>query len=119
MDIVFIHELKIKTTIGVFDWERKIKQIVSFDLEMACDISKAAESDELADALDYKAISKRIIDFVESSSFELVERLAEQVASLVLNEFNVPWLRLTLSKPGALRGARDVGIRIERGNKPA
>ena len=119
MDIVFIHELKIKTTIGVFDWERQIKQMVSLDLEMACDINKAAASDKLEDALDYKRISKRIIEFVEGSSFELVERLAERVANIVLHEFGVPWLRLTLSKPGALRGAKDVGIRIERGKQPA
>lgn len=117
MDIVFIRDLKVQTVIGVFDWERRISQTVSFDLDMACDIAAAANSDQLLHALDYKAISKRIIAFVEASEFQLVEALAEAVAALVRDEFNVPWLKLVLSKPGALRGARDVGIAIERGEQ--
>lgn len=119
MDIVFIRELKVKTVIGIFDWERRIRQTVSLDLEMATDIKPAAASDDIGQALDYKTISKRIIAYVEAAEFQLVETLAEKVAALVRDEFSVPWLRLTLSKPGALRGAKDVGIRIERGDKPA
>jgi dihydroneopterin aldolase len=117
MDIVYIRDLKIDTIIGIFDWERRIRQTVSLDLEMASDIAKAAASDDIRDALDYKAVSKRLIAFVESSEFLLVETLAEKVATLVLAEFPVPWLRLRLSKPGALRGAQDVGVIIERGGK--
>lgn len=119
MDIVFIHDLKVETVIGVFAWERRIRQRVCLNLEMACDIARAAASDDLSHALDYKAISKRIIAFVEQAEYQLVEALAEAVATLVREEFGVAWLRLTLSKPGALSAARDVGIVIERGVKPA
>ena len=118
MDIIFLRNLRIETVIGIFDWERKIKQTVFFDIEMATDIKKAAASDHIDDTLDYKSLSKSVIDFVESSNFQLVETLAEKVAELIINDFNVPWLRLTLNKKGALRHADDVGIIIERGNKP-
>jgi len=117
MDIVFIEDLKIDTTIGIYDWERKIKQTLAFDLELATDISKAAKTDVIEDALNYKAISKRVIAFVEASEYQLVETLAEKVAALILDEFEVSWLRLTLHKPGAVRGSRSVGIRIERGDR--
>lgn len=119
MDIVYIRDLKIQTVIGIFDWERSIKQTVSIDLEMATDIRKAAASDHIDDALDYKAIAKRVIAFVETHDFQLVETLAEKVAALVREEFSVPWLKLRLSKPGAVRGSKDVGVIIERGDKPA
>lgn len=117
MDIVYIRDLKIETVIGIFDWERRIRQTVSLDLEMASDIRKAAASDDIKDALDYKAVSKRLIAFVGESEFLLVETMAEKIAAIVLDEFNVPWLRLRLSKPGAVRGAQDVGVIIERGEK--
>lgn len=117
MDIVYIRDLKIDTVIGIFDWERRIRQTVSIDLEMATDIRKAAASDDIKDALDYKSVAKRIIAFVSESEFLLVETLAEKVAGIVLTEFNVPWLRLRLSKPGAVRGSQDVGLVIERGEK--
>ena len=112
MDIIYIHELEIETVIGIYDWERKQKQIVSIDLEMATDIRSSAEIDSIERALDYKAIAKRLIDFVEGSEFFLVETLAEQISHLVLSEFDVPWLKLRLGKPGAVRGARDVGVII-------
>jgi len=115
MDIIFIHDLRIETIIGIYDWERQIKQIVSIDLEMGTDIRKAAASDAIDDTLNYKAVAKRLIQFVGDSHFMLVETLGERIAETVLTEFQVPWLRLTLSKPGAVRGARDVGIIIERG----
>ena len=115
MDTIFLSDLRVETLIGIFDWERQIRQTVSIDLEMATDIRKAAASDSIEDTLDYKAVAKRVISFVESSEFYLVETLAERVAGIVTGEFGVPWVRLTLSKPGAIRGARDVGIRIERG----
>ncbi len=115
MDIVYIRELQVQTVIGIFDWEREIKQVVSIDLELACDIRRAAQSDAIEDALDYKAVSKRIIAYVEKSEFQLVETLAERIADIVLNEFSVPWVRLRLGKPGAVKGSRDVGVEIERG----
>jgi dihydroneopterin aldolase len=117
MDIVYIRELRIDTVIGIFDWERRIRQAICIDLEMATDIRKAAASDNIADTLDYKAVAKRLIAFVEGSEFLLVETLAEKIAALVREEFGVTWLRLQLSKPGAVRGARDVGVIIERGEK--
>jgi|TARA_B110000977_G_C10808247_1_gene389203 dihydroneopterin aldolase len=117
MDIVYIRDLKIETTIGIYDWEREIKQTVSLDLEMAHDISRAAETDNIEDTLNYKAVAKRLIAFISGSEFLLVEAMAEQCASIVLQEFGVPWLRLRLSKPGAVRGSQDVGVIIERGEK--
>ena len=117
LDIIYIHELEIETVIGIYDWERKQKQTVSKDLEMATDIRSSAEIDSIERALDYKAIAKRLIDFVEGSEFFLVETLAEQISHLVLSEFDVPWLKLRLGKPGAARGSRDVGVIIERGKK--
>jgi dihydroneopterin aldolase len=117
MDIVYIRDLKIETVIGIFDWERRIRQTISLDLEMACDIRKAAISDHIDDALDYKSVAKRLISFVSESEFQLVETMAEKMAEIVRTEFNVPWLRLRLSKPGAVRGSQDVGVIIERGEK--
>lgn len=117
MDIVYIRDLKIETVIGIFDWERRIRQTVSLDLEMASDIRKAAATDDIRDALDYKAVAKRLISFVGDSEFQLVETMAEKIAQIVREEFGVPWLRLRLSKPGAVRGSQDVGVIIERGEK--
>ena len=117
MDIIFLSELRVETVIGIFDWERKIKQAVVFDIEMGADIKKAASSDHIDDTLNYKAVSKRVTEYVEASEFQLVETLAEKVAQLIIDEFNVPWLRLKLNKTGAIRGARGVGIIIERGER--
>ncbi|MDP5003787.1 MAG: dihydroneopterin aldolase, partial [OM182 bacterium] len=99
MDIVYIRELEIEAIIGIYDWERETKQTVSIDLEMGCDNTKAAASEDIADALDYKSVAKRLISFVEGSEFLLVETLAERIAAIVLEEFSVPWLRLRLGKP--------------------
>lgn len=118
MDIIFLRGLQIETIIGIYDWERESKQTVILDIEMATDIQRAAETDSIRDALDYKAVSKRLISFVEESQFFLVEKLTEEIAKILLNEFKVPWLRLSLNKKGAIRGASDVGIVIERGVKP-
>jgi dihydroneopterin aldolase len=114
MDIVYIRELRVETIIGIFDWEREVKQVVSLDLEMQTDIRKSAQSDHIDDTLNYKAVAKRLIGYIEASSFQLVETLAEQCAKIVLEEFGVSWVKLRLSKPGAVRGARDVGVIIER-----
>ena len=117
LDIIFIEALRVETVIGVYDWERRIRQPVVIDLEMGTDISRAAASDDVADALDYKAVSKRVQQFVGDSSFLLVETLTERIASVVLDEFPVPWVRVKLNKIGALRGASGVGIVIERGRR--
>ena len=117
MDIIYLHDLRIDTVIGVFEWERRVRQTVILNLEMAADIRRAAASDDLADTLNYKAVAKRLIDFVQNSDYQLVETLADKIAELVLNEFAVPWLRLTVNKQGAVRGARDVGVIIERGER--
>ena len=117
MDIVFIRDLRIETVIGIYDWEREIRQPVVLDLEMSADVRLAAATDHIDQALDYKSVAKRLIAFVEESEFQLVETLAERCGEIVLNEFGVRWLRLTLNKVGALNGARDVGVIIERGEK--
>jgi len=114
-DRVFIEDLRIQTVIGIFDWEREITQTISIDLQMEFDIRRAAETDSIADTLDYKAVSKRLIQFVEASEFQLVEALAEHCARIVLDEFPVSWLQLKLSKPGAVRDSSAVGVIIERG----
>ena len=114
MDIVYIRDLRIETVIGIYDWERKIRQTVSLDLEMGTDIRKAAKSDSIDDTLDYKSVAKRLIQFVEGSEFQLVETMAERIADIVLSEFDVPWMKLRLSKPGAVTGSQDVGVIIER-----
>ena len=115
VDKVFLHDLRVQTTIGIFDWERRIRQTIGIDLEMASDVRKAAATDEIGDALDYKKVAKRIIAFVEAAEFQLVESLAEAVAKIVTDEFSVPWVRVSVNKQGAVRGAAGVGIIIERG----
>ncbi|RUM53684.1 MAG: dihydroneopterin aldolase [Methylococcus sp.] len=118
MDIIFLRGLQIETIIGIYAWERETRQTVILDIEMGCDIRNAGKTDSIDHALDYKAVSKHLISFVAQSEFFLVEKLAEEIASTLLNNFKVPWLRLTLNKKGAIRGASDVGIIIERGEKP-
>ncbi len=115
VDKVFLHDLRVQTTIGIFDWERRIRQTIGIDLEMASDVRKAAATDEIGDALDYKKVAKRIIAFVEAAEFQLVESLAEAIAKIVTDEFSVPWVRVSVNKQGAVRGAAGVGIIIERG----
>ena len=116
MDIVYIRELEVRTIIGIFDWEREQRQVVSLDLEMGSDIAAAA-TDTIENALNYKAVAKRLIDFIEKSDFFLVETLAERVTDIVVNEFNVSWVKLRLGKPGAVTGSKDVGVIIERGSR--
>ncbi len=117
MDIIFLRGLEVETTIGIYDWERKIKQVVLIDLEMGTDICKAASTDSIEDTIDYKTVSKKVISFVEQSQFLLVETLAEKIAEIVLATSGTNWLRLTVNKKGAIRGALDVGVIIERGEK--
>ena len=119
MDIVFIEGLTIETTIGIYDWERRVRQPVTLDVEMAFDNTQPAASELIEHALDYKRVSKRLITFVEASQFQLIETLAERCAQILREEFGVAWLRLKLSKPGAVRGAQSVGVILERGTRPA
>ncbi len=114
MDKIFIHALKTETIIGIFDWERQVKQTVLIDIELSADIRKAALTDSIDDTLNYKRVAKRVLEFVEASHFHLVETLSEHIAMLVLGEFDVGWVRINLSKPGAVRGSRDVGVVLER-----
>ena len=114
MDKVFIKGLEVEGIIGIFQWEREVRQVISVDIEMEFDNKKAAKSDDIKDALDYKKVGKRITAFVEKSNYKLVERLAEQIAKLVLKEFPVASVIISVMKPGAMRGSESVGIRITR-----
>lgn len=119
MDIVFINDLRINTVIGIYEWERQVRQTISLDLEMATDIRRAAQTDDIQYALNYHAVAQRLIALVESSEFLLVETMAEQICQLVREEFGVPWVKLVLRKPGAVREASAVGLIIERGSRVA
>ena len=118
MDTVFIRDLRLDVVIGVFDWERQVNQKISVDLEMASDNTIPAKSDALDDTLDYKAISQRIKQIAEENQPQLVETLIELIAKTIMKEFQIPWLRITIAKPGAVRGSAAVGVTIERGEKP-
>jgi len=115
LDTIFIRALKTEAIIGIFAWERQVKQTVILDIEISADIRKAARSDAIDDTLNYKRVAKRVLAFIESSQFHLVETLAEHIAMLILEEFGVAGVSITLSKPGALRGSRDVGVMLKRG----
>ncbi|MGB7803349.1 bifunctional dihydroneopterin aldolase/7,8-dihydroneopterin epimerase [Buttiauxella sp.] len=118
MDIVFIEQLTVITTIGVYDWEQTISQKLVFDIEMAWDNRQAASSDDVNDCLSYADVSEAVINHVAGGRFALVERVAEEVAQLLLTRFNSPWVRLKVSKPGAVAQALNVGVVIERGSNP-
>lgn len=117
MDIVFLRDLRIETVIGIYGWERRTRQTLIFDLEMSADVARAAASDNISDTLNYKSVAKRLIQFVGESEFQLVETLAERCADIIRKEYGVRWVRLTLNKKGAVRGASDVGVIIERGER--
>ncbi|HKJ70142.1 MAG TPA: dihydroneopterin aldolase [Gammaproteobacteria bacterium] len=118
MDTVFISDLRVEAVIGIFDWERRIRQTLSVDIELATDCAAAAAADDVAEATDYKAVAKRVVAFLQESQFQLVETAAERTAEMLRTELGASWLRLRLHKPGALRDARDVGVAIERGERP-
>lgn len=113
-DTVFLRGLAIETTIGFFDWERHVKQTVVIDLEIPVDCARAATTDSVNETVDYKSIAKRAIGFVSEAQFHLVETLAHNLAMTLLAEYDIAWIRLELNKPGAIRGSRDVGVKIER-----
>jgi len=114
MDIIYLRDLRVDAVIGINEWERRIRQRVNIDLEMAADIARAAASDSIGDTLNYKTVAKRVIGFVEGSQFNLVETLAERIAGLLIDEFRIPWVKVALNKPGAVRSSRGVGVVIER-----
>jgi len=113
-DRIFLRGLTAECVIGFIDWERRVKQTVVIDLELPVDCRHAAVSDDVADTVDYKKVSKRVLAFIEASEFMLVESLAQRLAMLILEEFGIEWLRLSINKPGAIRNSRDVGVAIER-----
>jgi len=115
-DIVFIEDLRIETIIGIYDWEREVKQTIALDIDMAADNTKPASTENIDDALNYKAVAKRMIAFTEESQFQLVETLAERLVEIIMTEFDVPWCRLKLRKLGAVTGSKSVGVIIERGH---
>jgi dihydroneopterin aldolase len=117
MDTIFIHGIKVQTVIGVYEWERRFRQTVVLDLELAADVARAAAADRIEDTLNYKSVCRRVVAFVEASEFQLVETLAERTAELLRQEFEVAWVRVRLTKPGALRKAEEVGVVIERGQR--
>ena len=114
MDKIFLRELKVEAVIGIWEWEQRIRQTVSIDLELAADARAAAAADSVESKLNYRDVAKRVQSFVAESRFHLVESLAESVARVIVEEFSVPWVRVSVAKPGAIRGAREVGIVIER-----
>jgi dihydroneopterin aldolase len=114
VDRIFLRDLKIETVIGIFEWERRIRQTVSLDVELATDVRRAARDDSIDSALNYKQIAKRLVAFVAESKFQLVESLAEAVAGTIVKEFAVTWVRVSVAKPGAIEGSRAVGVTIER-----
>jgi dihydroneopterin aldolase len=119
MDILYIRNLKVDAVVGIFSWEKRIRQPLHLDLEIAIDIRKAAATDDIQYALDYKTVSTRLTQFISQSEWHLIETLAEKIAALLMSEFGVTWLRLKLSKPAALPTADSVGLMIERGDKNA
>ena len=117
LDIVFIEDLRIDAIIGIYDWEREVKQTIALDIEMAADNRRPASTENIDDALNYKAVAKRLIAFTEDSQFQLVETLAERLVEIIMSEFGVPWVKLKLRKLGAVTGSRAVGVIIERGER--
>ena len=113
-DRIFLRGLTAQCIIGFIEWERRVKQTVVVDLELPVDCRRAAVSDEVADTVDYKKVAKRVLAYIEASEFKLVETLAHRLALLLLEEFDMEWVRISLNKPGAIRNSRDVGVSLER-----
>ena len=113
-DTIFLQDLRVDTIVGIWDWERRVRQTVSIDLQMAADVATAAEYDDIEHTLNYKAVAKRVQQFVAESEYKLVETLAEKIAGIVMDEFDLAWIEVRLSKPGAIRNAKNVGVIIRR-----
>lgn len=114
MDIVFIENLKVPASIGVWEWEHRIKQNLIFDIELGCDLQQAAQSDNVENTVSYKDVSLRISEFIAESKFNLLETVAEKIAGLILDEFPVSWCKVKVSKPRAVEMAKNVGVIVER-----
>jgi dihydroneopterin aldolase len=117
MDTIFLKDLRVRAIVGIWEWERRMPQVISIDLEMGADIRHAASQDRIEATLDYKSVAKKVTAFVQEAGFNLVETLAERIAELIMRDFGVPWVKVTVHKPGAIRGARDVGVMVERGSR--
>lgn len=117
MDIVYVRDLRMDARIGIYEWEKRIQQKIRVDLEMAWDNRRPAASDDIQDTLNYKTASKRVMELVENDHYELVERLAETIADTLMQELQIPWIQVTVGKPGAVRGSSEVGVKIERGDR--
>ena len=117
MDILFVRELKVDTRIGIYDWEREVNQTVLVDLDIAADVRAAAQTDKVESTINYQTICQRLVAHISASEVELVETLAEQIADIIRSEFGAAWVQVTVHKPAAVRGTRDVGVRIERGGR--
>jgi dihydroneopterin aldolase len=117
MDKIFVKDMRVDTIVGIWDWERRMPQTVSIDLEMGADIRRAAQSDDIDATLDYRGVAKRVSSFVADSRYQLIESMAEGIAEVVMSEFSVPWIKVVIHKPGAVRGSKDVGVMIERGQQ--
>lgn len=113
-DRIFLRGLRVDCIIGFIEWERQLRQTLEIDLEFPVDCARAAEHDDVADSTDYKSVAKRVLQFVGESEFRLVETLAHRLATLLIAEFELDWLRITINKPGAIRHSRDVGVSILR-----
>ncbi len=117
MDTIFLKDLRVTAIVGIWEWERRMPQVISIDLEMGADIRAAAARDHIDATLNYKAVAKRVSAYVETAGCQLIETLAERIADILMTEFSVPWVRVTVRKPFAVRGSRDVGVVIERGTR--
>jgi 7,8-dihydroneopterin aldolase/epimerase/oxygenase len=115
--IIYLHGLRVAAVIGIYEWEQRIRQTLVIDLEMGADIRAAAATDSIAQTLNYKAVAERVTAFVEATRFQLIETLAERIADILMGEFKIPWIKVSISKPGAIKGSRDVGVVIERGSR--
>jgi 7,8-dihydroneopterin aldolase/epimerase/oxygenase len=115
--VIYLRELRVAAVIGIYEWEQRIRQTLVIDLEMGADIRAAAATDSIAQTLNYKAVAERVTAFVEATRFQLIETLAERIADILMGEFKIPWIKVSISKPGAIKGSRDVGVVIERGSR--
>jgi dihydroneopterin aldolase len=115
--VIYLRELRVAAVIGIYEWEQRIRQTLVIDLEMGADTRAAAATDSIAQTLNYKAVAERVTAFVEATRFQLIETLAERIADILMGEFKIPWIKVSISKPGAIKGSRDVGVVIERGSR--
>ncbi|MDG2156159.1 MAG: dihydroneopterin aldolase [Gammaproteobacteria bacterium] len=117
MDIVFIRDLEIECIIGIWGWERKMPQTVNIDIDMGTDVTKASETEDIEHCVDYKSVSQSVTGLVKEGRFKLVETLADRVAVHIMATYHVPWVRIRVSKPGAVKHSREVGVMVERGSR--